>query len=390
MTVFEKNVISIIRAALTGEKPEFESKPNYDGIYKFSVKQQLQYLLFNGLLFLPDFENSEIYSSFFEDACKAVRLDVHQDFEVSRIVNEFEKHGIDYMLIKGICLKKLYPVTAMRSMGDIDILIRKKQLNKISNIMRELDYKIIGGTENEVPWHKENLLIEMHRYLMPPNNPDLYKFYNGNEWDNLIQIHSHSHEYAMNDEDNLVFLILHFVKHFRYSGAGIRNICDLYLFLKNHTTLNESYIKNKLEKFELYEFYLNIKNVISCWFYGEPTNDIVDIITGMLFKGGIFGAKETMESSENIRLYHRYRYAKIAKIKTVVFPNVHRLKIKYRVLYKMPFLLPIIWVIHWFEVIIKRPETVKKVKNDINNMVNDKDCKRNSDLEKIGLRVWYK
>ncbi|MEW6601382.1 MAG: nucleotidyltransferase family protein, partial [Nitrospirota bacterium] len=61
--------------------------------------------------------------------------------ELERILHAFNEQGIDVILLKGAALAwTAYGDIGLRTMGDIDILVRPKNLSMAKNIMHELSY----------------------------------------------------------------------------------------------------------------------------------------------------------------------------------------------------------------------------------------------------------
>ena len=83
---------------------------------------------------------------------------------VNNLFAEFEKSGISVMGLKGIYFKDLYPKPELRTMGDIDILIKRQSLNDAVRIIESFEYIQI---EKDDPkhltfYHERYILIELH------------------------------------------------------------------------------------------------------------------------------------------------------------------------------------------------------------------------------------
>ena len=60
------------------------------------------------------------------------------------VTNAFRDNGIRYAMVKGVAIANLYPVPALRTMGDIDLLIREEDKQQIHQIMLVLGYERVG------------------------------------------------------------------------------------------------------------------------------------------------------------------------------------------------------------------------------------------------------
>ncbi len=83
----------------------------------------------------------------------------HRTFfnELNRINGLFKKHGIDFILMKGLSID----TEKKRTIGDIDILIRKDKTIRAIDVLKELDYQYIGNTRNPYLTRAEREQIEL-------------------------------------------------------------------------------------------------------------------------------------------------------------------------------------------------------------------------------------
>ena len=109
MTAFEKDIVSLVRAALTGEAPTLSPEADYARIYHFGLKQQIIYMLNAGLCMVDGFEESAAAPQFLQAACAAMAAALRQQQEIGKIRAAFSARGIDFMPLKGTLMRDLYP-----------------------------------------------------------------------------------------------------------------------------------------------------------------------------------------------------------------------------------------------------------------------------------------
>jgi len=85
--------------------------------------------------------------------------------EFLQISTEFEKSNIAMLPIKGIdILVRFYPVFDLRSMVDIDILIREEQFGQAEKVLFALGYqKKIFNLKEEEYWRKQQCHVRFHK-----------------------------------------------------------------------------------------------------------------------------------------------------------------------------------------------------------------------------------
>lgn len=71
--------------------------------------------------------------------------------ELKKILSVFKRDEIPYLLLKGVVFAELiYPGIGLRPMGDVDILVHKKDFFKVGRILEAMDYFPIDGKVEDV------------------------------------------------------------------------------------------------------------------------------------------------------------------------------------------------------------------------------------------------
>lgn len=237
-----------------------------------------------------------------------------------------------------------------------------------------------------------NRHIELHKRLIPSYNKDYYEYF-GYGWQLAIESENGTTEFKMSDEDQMIFLFTHFAKHYRNSGIGIRHIVDLWVYQQNKTKLNEDYIERELKKLQLNDFYVNILKTLEVWFGDGQDNDKTDLITQIIFNSGVYGTHETRvlsnaykktisgENVKNVRI--------TAFLKTAFLPYKFMAD-KYPVLKKIPILLPIMWVVRFFDILIFKRDKIKTQINDFETSSAERITDYGQALNYVGLDFNFK
>ena len=257
------DVIYLIRLALGEEINEDKfNDSNWEEIYRISEEQNISNLTFYGIEKLNNIKIDEyLYDRWLQDREEYIINDIKQQEEGKLIIRKLNENNIDHAISKGYLIKDIYPTTDMRTMGDIDFLIKPKDRKKVKDIMESLGYNLkILNRFSEDSYIKSPIYhIEMHTHLLAKNS--IYYHYYNNIWKNLILKEKNTYIFSL--EDFYIYMIIHFAKHYLYAGAGIRNIIDIYLYnQKYNNELNKKYIKNELKELDLEEFEQDILNLI--------------------------------------------------------------------------------------------------------------------------------
>ena len=157
--------------------------------------------------------------------------------ELKKILLLFDRAMVDVIVLKGAALiERVWQNAALRSMADIDILIRKQDVDRVEKLMSDSGY-IINEKSHTKEWYREyhhhlvpfynpenEIIIEIHTNILSPSKPvklDVDKFWACSE---PITI-SDSNTKILCLEHLFIHLCLHLFA--QTSVGGIKNLADI-------------------------------------------------------------------------------------------------------------------------------------------------------------------
>ena len=307
-----------------------------------------------------------------------------QDRIARELYDLFDRERFSYMPVKGLLLRELYPAREMRLMGDLDILIKLDEYPRIRELLLERGYIEKLESDHELIWHKNGVMIELHKRLIPSYNKDYYAVF-GDGWQ-LGKICTGT-RYSMTNEDQMVYQLVHFAKHYRDGGIGLRHMVDLYLLRRSKPGLDEAEIAKALEELQLLDFYQNIFHTLDVWFAGKPSDGISELITKTVFGAGLFGSRENHILSEGVKIQKKSgkQNARGEKVRHAVFLPYKHMCLRYAVLERLPILLPFMWVVRWVDALVNRRKNITRVAGEIQTLQSDALNQYEADLHTVGL-----
>lgn len=386
LSSFEKGIITLINNALKGEKNPLPEDFDCSRLHDFSVSQKIIPLIYYGAKndsrFLScDAANKLKYATFYSAAISDLQMK-----EAELIFAEFDKHDLDYMGLKGVGMKKLYPSSDMRMMGDIDILVRDEQQDNIDEVMQSLGYSFQLESDHERIWNKGKVHLELHKRIVPSYNRDFYAYF-GNGWKLAKKKDDRSCEYIMSTEDEFVFLFTHFAKHYRDAGIGIRHATDIYVFMESHKDMDMEYVKRAFEKLGIYRFFVNVRNMLNVWFNGADCDEISGFLTNKFFVSGAYGTQKNSIMSQ--ALIHSKGSdvddVRRKKLGMLIFPPYKNMCYDYPWLNGKPLLLPIAWVVRIFKVLLFKRSRIKTHSKNIKSINKANVDAYQAELNYVGL-----
>lgn len=318
-----------------GEIPAMPGEVDEKTVFSLAVRNSAQALLY--------FANEEcrIFSDELTLKLKksyqaAMLREMSQQAEIEKIRKEFAENGISFMLLKGSHLKALYPKPEMRFMVDMDVLVRKADVEKAREILISHGLRQSMNNGKDIVLLKEPFLtVELHNTLFMEDYY-MYDYFLG-VWDRAEKVSDF--EYKMSDADLYIYSLAHLAEHYTTAGACFRPTMDIYLMNKKVNVLNtqeaREYISAELEKLELNSFEENIKKVgLHIFEDGQ-----LDGNTELMEKYIVFGppVKHAAQAAKANK-------SKSSRIISALFPGFRHMKNIYPILEKLPFLLPFMWI----------------------------------------------
>lgn len=344
-------VISIINASLSGVPVALDEDFSIEEYIRFARTQQIEALLITGLRRSGIILSPEIRKVLYG----AAMISTRQLYALSRLCDRFTEHGIDHMPIKGSVLKSIYPSNEMRSMGDIDILVRMDQYAHIRPLMLEEGYEEDHESDHEYVWTGKGVHVELHKLLFQPSNKDYYDYF-GECWQ-FARPTDVPYRFEMSLEDTFIYLFTHYAKHYRNTGVGIRQALDLYIYRRTYPGIDEAYVVNKMQILQMERFYHNTMHMLDVWFGDGEHTEASQLIENRLFDSGVFGTQENNLQSVMLRQVKRHGTVKKAKLITWlrwIFPTYRSMCERFPILDRFPVLTPFLWIVRCMDVLIHK------------------------------------
>lgn len=232
------------------------------------------------------------YRSFYITAAVTQEKFIKLQKELTEYFNEA---GIKHLYVKGSVLYQLYPDPALRTRGDIDVLVDPSKINIAKELLLGKGYSFVDiECQHHIEVVKDNYVVELHYSLF-----DAYRDLEYFKTPFKIAYQVEKSLYALTDEDHFLFCIHHFANHLK-KGAGLRYLLDFYYFLKKEN-INRERIHELIQMSGYTQLYHNILNSIYV-LTNEKLDDFeiedVTFFFDYLVKSGIHGFAEENEINE--------------------------------------------------------------------------------------------
>lgn len=272
---------------------------------------------------------------------------------LSQIDAEFLKDNIAYLIVKGTEVAKLYPVPALRTMGDSDILVHEGDKQRACDVLKRLGFDV--GTSSSREWYaaKNEIKLELHHSLIYDYSVELEAIQAwGNKIWNHVSKQKDKSQCKLDLTYHLIYILLHLRRHLLFEGIGFRQFMDVVI-LATQPEINWHQADLWFKELKLEKFAATCFTCCSRWFDVkipalklELEETFYSESTAKIMNGGVFGSKDK-EKIENI-LFNEMRFSKSSSehaiLKNAFLPYKKMRLLPYcGFLNGRPWLLPIAW-----------------------------------------------
>lgn len=243
---------------------------------------------------------------------------------------------IPHIFLRGVCLKQDYPIPALRTMTDMDVLVHTQDLDRIATVMQTLQAEALDGDGNHNNYKLPgDVKVEFHPNLIHGGNPVAAGINPG--WQYATETESWSQ--ALTEEGFYLNTICHMAEHFTDGGAGIRFVLDVWVCRNlRKTQPDRSFIEQELKRFGLLEFAQNIEALAEAWFGNGQLTPVLQELGDYILSSGIHGKSD--RALLNAAVFSGSGVS--AFLKRLHYPR-HALEVRFPWVRGRPYLLPLAW-----------------------------------------------
>ncbi len=257
---------------------------NWQALYSLSEFHSLAGMVSYAVCALPKAQRpqGEIFDMFRQHQGLALVTESNVAVETEKLLSALSDAGVRTLPVKGYVLKNDYPIPAMRSMTDVDIIYDSDKKQEVKDVLASFGYAL-EETGDELDFTKE----PFYHYELHADKKTKHTF-----TDTLLsraRFTENSFTGVLNREDFYIFLIYHLARHFSAGGAGVRMVLDVYVYCRRYyESFDKDYLHRELDSLNLLAFESKIRKLSYDWFGGEtPRTD--DLLSDFILCSCTFG-----------------------------------------------------------------------------------------------------
>lgn len=361
MTAAERQLIGCLRAFCRGEPALLVPDVQPEELYRLAAVQKLMPVVYETLSGTPEaFGDARLRWK--QETLLSVALQSRRTEAALRLCMALNEADVPYALLKGLICRSLYPHPDHRASADEDLFILPEHRERCEAVLLAQGLTCGDSGEVESKWSDaaSGLAIELHMRLFSNDyaaERRMNAYFSGAAARCEFETISGVPVRTFAPQDHFLLLVCHALKHFHYSGFGLRTLSDMGLFATRYgARFDWSEIRNMLEDVGGMVFCNHVLHICQTQFVYDPVAaGYLPEITGSdealladVLDAGIYG-QSTMSRmhSANIVLQNLKTDGQGSGrggVLHALFPPRAALTSRYPVLKRTPALLPAVWL----------------------------------------------
>ena len=261
-------LLAFVRAGLWGTNVPLSLCPTtedeWNQLLHESCKQTVQGIVYDAVSCLS---NVSFPSSFLQNWAELIRsleARYHQHFMIINYLSaRLGAVGLEPIVLKGLALAAYYPRPNHRVSGDIDLFFGSvENAEKANQTVEQWGTPVQRGGDDETVYMLNNTVVEHHGQLITSHNLFLKKSVK----QQLAQQIADGSAFQYVKINNVpvkvlaplqchLLLMTHSLKHLLNEGIGLRQLCDVAMFLKTeHGNLEGDTLRKNLKDWGIYHW----------------------------------------------------------------------------------------------------------------------------------------
>lgn len=383
MNLEQKLLIRAVKASVTGQTASLEVSPNWQNFLKLARVHKLEALVFDGLrksqIALPEDVQQDLRRAYMQ----AIFQDTQMEHLKGQLQETLEAAGIRHIFLKGSVLKYDYPIPALRTMCDMDILVYAEDFAKIDKIAQTLGGKAMPGDGNHRIYAFGGVLVEFHPNLLHHATPVGTGINPG--WQYAKEDATGRSATELTEEGFYLNTLCHLANHFVAGGVGVRFVLDVWVSLHlRKQPMDRAYVETELAKFNLLDFARNVEQLADAWFGEQPMTPLLEELGEYILTSGSHGSSE--RAALNAITFSQGGTRASALMRKAFYPRAE-LEDRFVWCKGKPWLLPAAWCTRAFLAVKNHGHLILRWGKQTGDVTQEAVNNQRKKLERFGIKT---
>ena len=230
---------------------------DWQELLTFAKRQTIVGIYWQGIQRLGDVANKPSEDEVMEwmgEYTKIVRRNAKTNDAVGKLTKLMHDNNICFFVFKGQTVASFYPLPEMRTSGDVDFYVFKKDWDRAQSLLEKEVTITDDHSGQHLEFTKDGIPFEMHYHTAVFASGSKQRY-----WDELIESYFEEvlDHVVINGVEvptlpptlNAIYLFVHIYHHFLKEGIALRQFIDWMMFFKaKHDDIVVSELTDKLER----------------------------------------------------------------------------------------------------------------------------------------------
>ncbi len=322
----------------------------WKALYRLARKQSLSGALCVSLGTLPMPEEAKTRLQ--RDAFQMMARYEAQQQVIADIAAALTAANVAHLFFKGSVIRQYYPHPAMRSMGDVDLVIHTADVAAAKAAMSTKQFACVEETGEVCTFVRDGYLVEMHtavrRYDVSRQNTVFYD----DVWRDAVLKDGATYQWC--DAQEAAHSVMHMASHFCAGGCGLRQWMDLAVLCGRFPQASFwQDVGQRLEPFGMRRFMEHSLFLCGVWFQTavptavcRPLDDAMQqALLERVLGDGTFGKDERLLIADARKELRRgQKSGKLTRAVRRLFPQATYIRLRYPYAARRGVLLPVAYV----------------------------------------------
>lgn len=373
-------LIALLRSAVSGAPVQFHSDTEWSRLLaqaRFHHVESMAHYALKGVPEVPEAVRDELSA-----AHKAgLFRDAQQDCAAGFVRDALTAAEVPHVLLRGALLKHDYPAPDMRSMSDLDYLVRVEDYPKIKAAMEGVGGRHVhtdGGHYSFVL--PPRVSVEFHPNLIYTASPVGTAINPGWQY---VKPGSGPCALELTEEGFYLNMMSHLAYHFAKGGTGVRSVLDIWVYRHRHTARPDpAFVRRELARSGLLDFAGQIERLSEGWFgEGDMTPELEEL-GGYILTSGVYGTKS--RAVLNAASFSKRGTGRSALLAKAFYPR-RELENRFPWVRGRPWLLPAAWCLRAARAVTRHRGHIRRWSRTAGAISAEEIARQREQLKRFGL-----
>ena len=310
---------------------------------------------------------------------RAVFRDSQFDHIREKLTRQLTDAGVRHVFLKGACLKYDYPVPALRTMCDLDVLVHTRDYPAIDRVAQNLGGQPGDGDGNHRIFRfPGGVTVEFHPNLLHHSIPVGAGINPG--WQ-----YARENANELTPEGFYLNTLCHLASHFVSGGVGVRFVLDVWVNRHLRSPdMDRAFVEAELKRLRLLEFARNIEALAECWFGEGQTTPLLEELGQYILTSGSHGQPE--RAMRNALALSPGKSRSSALLKKAFYPR-QELEDRFPWCKGKPWLLPAAWCTRAYRAVTRRGHLIARWSKGTARISKEEIAEQARQLARFGIQI---